>query len=54
MIVKSTVTTVSPLFRISLTLLGDIAKLTPIPGLREAARMLLAVWEVVDTVEVSV
>lgn len=51
--VKSTVTTVSPMLRISLTILGDISNLTPIPMLSEAARILLAVWEAVDTVEVS-
>jgi len=52
--VKSTVTTVSPLLRTSLMILGDVAKLTPIPGLHEAARTLLSVWEAVDAVEVSV
>ncbi|OAX33071.1 hypothetical protein K503DRAFT_869785 [Rhizopogon vinicolor AM-OR11-026] len=51
MTVKSTVTTVSPMLRTSLTILGDVSKLTPIPGLNEAARMLLAIWEAVDTVE---
>ena len=51
--VKSTVTTVSPMLRTSLMVLGDISNLTTIPGLNEAARMLLAVWEAVDTVEVN-
>ncbi|KAG1737996.1 hypothetical protein EDB19DRAFT_1715645 [Suillus lakei] len=51
--VKSTVTTVSPMLRISLTILGDVSKLTPIPGLHEAARTLLAVWEAVDAVETN-
>ncbi|KAG1729968.1 uncharacterized protein EDB91DRAFT_1310825 [Suillus paluster] len=41
------------MLRISLTILGDVSKLTPIPGLREAARMLLAVWEAVDVVETN-
>jgi hypothetical protein len=50
--VKSAVMTVSPVLRTSLTILGDVAKLTPIPGLHEAARTLLAVWEAVDVVEV--
>ncbi|KAG2099294.1 uncharacterized protein F5147DRAFT_747297 [Suillus discolor] len=34
-------------------ILGDVAKLTPIPGLHEAARILLAVWEAVDEVETN-
>ncbi|OJA20637.1 hypothetical protein AZE42_09915 [Rhizopogon vesiculosus] len=51
MTVKSTVTTVSPMLRTSLTILGDVSKLTSVPGLNEAARMLLAIWEAVDTVE---
>jgi hypothetical protein len=52
--VKSTVTTVSPMLQTSLIILGEVATLTPIPGLREAAKTLLAVWEAVDAVEVSV
>lgn len=51
--VKSAVSTVSPILRTSLMILGDVAKLTPIPGLHEAARTLLAVWELVDTVETN-
>lgn len=52
--VKSTATTASPMLRTSLAVLGDVSKLTPIPGLYEAAQMLLAVWEAVDAVEVSI
>ncbi|KAG2124042.1 hypothetical protein DEU56DRAFT_744872 [Suillus clintonianus] len=33
--------------------LGDVAKLTPIPGLHEAAKTLLSVWEAVDAVETN-
>lgn len=51
--VKSAVMTVSPMFRTSLVILGEVAALTPIPGLREAARTLLAVWEAVDAVETN-
>lgn len=51
--VKSAVMTVSPALRTSLVILGDVAKLTPIPGLHEAARTLLAVWEAVDVVETN-
>jgi hypothetical protein len=42
------------MLRTSLAVLGDVSKLTPIPGLYEAAQMLLAVWEAVDAVEVSI
>ncbi|KAG1897189.1 uncharacterized protein F5891DRAFT_1243087 [Suillus fuscotomentosus] len=51
--VKSTATFVSPMLRTSLMILGDVAKLTPIHGLHEAARILLAVWEAVDEVETN-
>lgn len=51
--VKSAVSTVSPILRTSLMVLGDVARLTPIPGLYEAARTLLTVWELVDTVETN-
>ncbi|KAG1773258.1 hypothetical protein EV702DRAFT_582213 [Suillus placidus] len=51
--VKSTVVTVSPMLRTSLMILGDVARLTPVPGLHEAARTLLAVWEAVDAVETN-
>jgi hypothetical protein len=50
--VKSAIVTISPVLRTSLTILGDVAKLTPIPGLHEAAKTLLAVWDAVDVVEV--
>lgn len=51
--VKSAVVTVSPMLRTSLSILGDVATLTPIPGLREAAKTLLTVWEAVDAVETN-
>jgi hypothetical protein len=38
--------------RTSLIILGDVATLTPVPGLHEAAKTLLAVWEAVNAVEV--
>ncbi|KAG1847152.1 hypothetical protein DFJ58DRAFT_663473 [Suillus subalutaceus] len=41
------------MLRTSLVILGEIATLTPIPGLREAAKTLLAVWEAVDAVETN-
>ncbi|KAG2045690.1 hypothetical protein BDR06DRAFT_1015396 [Suillus hirtellus] len=51
--VKSASTFVSSMLRTSLMILGDVAKLTPIPGLNEAARTLLAVWEAVNEVETN-
>ncbi|KAG2742809.1 hypothetical protein P692DRAFT_20821836 [Suillus brevipes Sb2] len=45
--------TIFPILRTSLTILGDVAKLTPIPRLHEAARTLLAVWEAIDVVKVA-
>ncbi|KAG1771407.1 hypothetical protein EV702DRAFT_642689 [Suillus placidus] len=41
------------MLRTSLMILGDVARLTPVPGLHEAARTLLAVWEAVDAVETN-